>query len=80
VGKRIADYVWQKLSSEIQDKKNVYFSADGLLNKIPLEWMVKEQKGMNQEYFRLSSTGELCGTREWRRQANIIRALRRHHL
>jgi CHAT domain-containing protein len=51
--------IWKPLLDSIKGKKNIYFSASGLLNAVGIEYFTPEDIRMCNIY-RLSSTKELC--------------------
>ena len=53
--------IWSKLFNYIKDKKNIYISADGLLNVLPIENYISVSScyQLNARVFRLSSTRQL---------------------
>lgn len=55
-------YVWKPLEEEINDVKTIYFAADGVLHKIPIEY-ARCPDGQcindNRRLFRLTSTVEI---------------------
>lgn len=60
-----ANTIWQAIidSANIQPNDNIYFSPDGVLCEIPIEYLsLPNGKPMNEVYnmYRLSSTRELC--------------------
>lgn len=60
-----ATSIWQTIidSAQIQPNDNIYFSPDGVLCNIPIEYLsLPNGKTMNEVYnmYRLSSTRELC--------------------
>lgn len=55
------DLLWKPLHEEIEQAHNVYFSSDGLLHIIPMEFILQQSnKNPNLCIYRLSSTRELC--------------------
>lgn len=64
---RLYKLIWGKLTDYIHLEDNVYFSADGLMHKTPIE-LLSDGLGnyANEKYniFRLSSTRELCKKRK----------------
>jgi len=67
VSERLYKKIWGKLENYIHPGENVFFSADGLLHKTPIEFL-SDSLGYyaNEKYnmFRLSSTRELCKKRK----------------
>ena len=63
LSKQLYDSLWGKLEVYLNEGDNVYFSADGLLHKMPIE-ILTDRNGhlVNEKYnlYRLSSTRELC--------------------
>ena len=58
----VGEIVWGRLSSYLQGKKRVLFSADGILNNIAIDYLPVGGKPLSEQYevYRLSSTKELC--------------------
>lgn len=58
----VGDIVWGRLASYLQGKKRIFFSADGLLNSIGIEYLPYNGKPLSEQFevYRLSSTKELC--------------------
>ena len=56
------DLVWGKLSPYLRGRKRVFFSADGCLNSLAVEYLPYEGKPFSEQFetYRLSSTKELC--------------------
>ena len=64
---RLYNHTWKRLSHIIKPGDNIYFSASGILNKLPLEnLIIKDEKIMSDVYnmHRLSSTRELAIKKE----------------
>ena len=61
--------VWGRLAAYLQGKKRIFFSADGVLNNIGIEYLPMNGKPLSEQYevYRLSSTKELCYQRENRK-------------
>lgn len=60
------EIVWNPLSQYLEGKHRVFFSADGLLNHIAIEYLPYHDKPFSEQFevYRLSSTKELCYRRE----------------
>ncbi len=58
--------IWGILQQYLTDKRRVFFSADGVLNRISIEYLQYNGKTLSEQYevYRLSSTKELCYQRE----------------
>lgn len=58
--------IWQKLATYLEGKQRLFFSADGYLNRIALEYLPYQGKeiGERMEVYRLSTTKELCYDRK----------------
>ena len=58
----VGQIVWGRLTSYLQGKKRIFFSADGVLNNIGIEYLPLNGKPLSEQYeiYRLSSTKELC--------------------
>lgn len=58
----VGQIVWGRLSSYLQGKKRIFFSADGILNHIGIEYLPSDGKPLSEQFevYRLSSTKELC--------------------
>ena len=58
----VGEIVWGRLAPYLQGKKRIFFSADGLLNNIGIEYLPYRKKPISEQYevYRLSSTKELC--------------------
>ncbi len=54
--------VWGRLAPYLQGKKRIFFSADGILNNIGIEYLLFDGKPISEQFevYRLSSTKELC--------------------
>lgn len=54
--------IWGCLEKYLADKKRIFFSADGALNRIAIEYLQYMGKPLSEQYevYRLSSTKELC--------------------
>ncbi len=57
-----ADVIWTPLSTVLNDKKRIFFSPDGLLNRIAIEYLQVDGRPLSEqvEVYRLSSTKVLC--------------------
>ncbi len=66
--------IWGKLSTFLKGKKRVYFSADGILNRVGIEYLPLEGKPASEVYeiYRLSSTKELCMKHKTEKHTNIV--------
>lgn len=62
----IGDIVWGEIRQYLAGKKRLFFSADGALNRIAIEYLQYDGKPLSEQYevYRLSSTKELCFKRE----------------
>lgn len=62
----VGEIVWGQLSPFLQGKRRVFFSADGILNNIGIEYLLLDGKPLSEQFevYRLSSTKELCYKRE----------------
>ena len=60
--------VWGRMAVYLQGKKRIFFSADGVLNNIGIEYLPLNRKPLSEQYevYRLSSTKELCYKHESR--------------
>ena len=58
----VGEIVWGRLDSYLQGKKRIFFSADGILNNIAVEYLLYKGKPLSEQFevYRLSSTKELC--------------------
>lgn len=58
----VSDIVWGRLSSYLQGKKRIFFSADGILNNMAIEYLPYGANPLSElfDVYRLSSTKELC--------------------
>lgn len=58
--------VWGPLLQYLEGKQRVFFSADGALNRIAIEYLQYKGKPLSEQYevYRLSSTKEMCYKRE----------------
>lgn len=56
------DLVWGSLSPFLEGRKRVFFSADGCLNRLAVEYLPYDGKPFSEKFetYRLSSTKELC--------------------
>jgi len=54
--------IWGQLQQLFSDKQRIFFSADGALNRIAIEYLLYHGKPLSEQYevYRLSSTKELC--------------------
>ncbi|MCH5312194.1 MAG: CHAT domain-containing protein [Prevotella sp.] len=62
----IGDIIWGGIQQHLAGKKRLFFSADGALNRIAIEYLQYDGKPLSEQYeiYRLSSTKELCFKRE----------------
>ena len=58
----VGEIVWGRMAVYLQGKKRIFFSADGVLNNIGIEYLPLNGKPVSEQYevYRLSSTKELC--------------------
>lgn len=58
----VGEMIWGRLASYLQGKKRIFFSADGILNNIGIEYLPFSGKPLFEQFevYRLSSTKELC--------------------
>lgn len=58
----VGNAIWGILRDYLKGKKRILFSADGLLNRIAVEYIQYNGKALSEQYevYRLSSTKELC--------------------
>ena len=58
--------IWGALQQYLDGKQRIFFSADGALNRIAVEYLQYKGKPLSEQYevYRLSSTKELCYKRE----------------
>lgn len=58
----IGNLVWSNLKPWLDGKKRIYFSPDGLLNHIGIEYLTVDGSHLSDRFnvYRLSSTKELC--------------------
>lgn len=58
--------IWGAIQPYFTNKKRLYFSADGVLNRIAIEYLPYNGKPLSEQYevYRMSSTKELCYKRE----------------
>ena len=58
----VGEMIWGRLASYLQGKKRIFFSADGILNNIAIEYLPFGGKPLSEQFevYRLSSTKELC--------------------
>mgnify|MGYP000048845652 CR=1 FL=1 len=54
--------VWEALKKYLAGKDRIFFSADGALNRIAIEYLQYDGKPLSEQFevYRLSSTKELC--------------------
>lgn len=66
-----ANTLWAPLASYLAGRQRVFFSADGSLNRIGIEYLSYGGKPLSEQYevYRLSSTKELCQQRAAQRPA-----------
>ena len=60
------EIIWGKMKPLMEGKKRIFFSADGIFNKIGIEYLQYESVPFSERYevYRVSSTKELCRERE----------------
>lgn len=68
----VYDYVWGGLEDEMKGISTVYFSADGYLHKIPIEYFIANQKNKKINAYRLTSTREIVLKRKYRGFDNAV--------
>lgn len=70
----VGNVVWGQLAQYIKDKRNVYFSADGDLNYIGIEYLQYEGKPLSEQknVYRLSTTKQLCYTQPSNKTKNAV--------
>ena len=58
--------IWGAIQPYFTNKKRLFFSADGVLNRIAIEYLPYNGKPLSEQYevYRMSSTKELCYKRE----------------
>lgn len=58
----VGEIVWGRISSYLQGKKRIFFSADGVFHNIGIEYLPYQGKPLSEQFevYRLSSTKELC--------------------
>lgn len=58
----VGEIVWGRLSSYLQGKKRIFFSADGIFNNIGIEYLPFNGKPLFEQFdvYRVSSTKVLC--------------------
>lgn len=58
----IGNTIWAKLQQYLVGKKRIFFSADGALNRIAIEYLLYNDVPLSEQFevYRLSSTKELC--------------------
>lgn len=58
----VGEIIWGQLASYMQGKKRIFFSADGILHNIGIEYLLFGGKPLSEQFevYRLSSTKELC--------------------
>ena len=54
--------IWAGLRNYLNGKKRIFFSADGALNRMGIEYLLYDGKPLSEQFevYRLSSTKELC--------------------
>ena len=64
----VGEIVWRRIADYLKGKKRIFFSADGVLNNIGIEYLPLNGKPLSEQYevYRLSSTKELCYKHESR--------------
>ena len=60
------EIIWGKMKPLMEGKKRIFFSADGIFNKMGIEYLQYDGLPFSERYevYRVSSTKELC--REWK--------------
>ena len=60
------EIVWGRLAPYLQGRKRIFFSADGILNNIGIEYLPYNGRPLSEQFevYRLSSTKELCYAHE----------------
>lgn len=58
----VGNIIWGRLSKYIENKRNIYFSADGDFNYIGIEYLLYNGKTLSEQknVYRLSTTKQLC--------------------
>lgn len=59
------EIVWGNMRTLLEGKKRVFFSADGIFNKVGIEYLQYDGKPFSEQFevYRVSSTKELCRER-----------------
>lgn len=71
----VGDLIWKPILSQYPQIKNIYFSPEGILHKLPIEYSKVEGVGeMMEQYnlYRLSSTKEILFQKEKEANKNAI--------
>lgn len=69
----VCEIVWGRLAYYLQGKKRIFFSADGILNSIGIEYLPYNGKPLSEQFevYRMSSTKELCYKHEGRTPTKV---------
>ena len=56
------EVIWGKMRMYLEGKKRIFFSADGIFNKVGIEYLQYDGAPFSEQYevYRVSSTKELC--------------------
>lgn len=56
------EVIWGKMRMYLEGKKRIFFSADGIFNKVGIEYLQYDGKPFSEQFevYRVSSTKELC--------------------
>ena len=59
------EIIWGNMRTLLEGKKRIFFSADGIFNKVGIEYLQYDGKPFSEQYevYRVSSTKELCRQR-----------------
>lgn len=60
----IRNIIWRELEDETKDAQRIYFSPDGVLHLIAIEYLYPEYNAMKPEFHRLTGTRELARERK----------------
>ena len=54
--------IWARLKDYLKGKRRIFFSADGALNRLGIEYLLYNHKPLSDQFevYRLSSTKEIC--------------------
>lgn len=64
--KKMYDLIWRPIETYIENKRKIYFSADGLLHILPIEYATPKR------VFRLSSTREIIKNNPKKKRMNVV--------